>query len=158
MSELLVPLIDIADAVVYELNYGNFGPTDAVRRNVMRRDRKDLDFTCITVVPFRQTTTALTRTSSIYRVEVKVGVQCLLNNREPDFLNINTDDVIKLANAIFVYFQNGKRLKQLPAICVDREFGASSTDTPWLAENDEDQGLIYTGVIKLTFEVIMKCR
>jgi hypothetical protein len=145
-------LIDIADAVVSELNSRNWNTDSfsAIRQNIPRANRADMANLHVTVVPKTYKRQRVTRDRYSANIECFIGIQKGLKGDT----NGETDDLVSLGELIADYFHNGIHLAAYPsATCVDSQFG-DTADNPWLAVKADTESLLYTGIILVQFELI----
>lgn len=144
-------LIAIADAVVDELNLISWTPRfQAKRQNAPRLFLEEIESgTVVTVTPKSRTTQQITRGTVQGDHEIYVAIQ----RRVASDANAESDPLIELGETIAEYFDDGRRLKNYQtAICRGTQFG-SGTDSQWLHVQDQQQILLYTGIVLLTFRV-----
>ncbi len=146
-------LTDIADAVTAELNAETWSQSfTAVRMNVPRHKRDEMQNMLVTVAPKSRTTTRATRGQSYKNIEVFVGIEKGLT-LESD-LNTESDPLIQLGEDIAEYFENGRSLATYPgAPCVSVKFG-SGDEAPWLNAKEENEYVLYSGIIVLEFQLL----
>lgn len=148
---MTVSMIEIADAVKDELNAQAWTQSFlAERMNIVRLKAEEAERLHVTVTPQSRTSSAITRTQREYTIVVYVGIQTSLGGTQ----NEESDPLIALGEEIDAYFANGRRLGTYPAAaCVQSAFGAGD-DSPWMAVRDENELMIYKGVVQLTFVLV----
>lgn len=141
-------LLDIADAVTTVLNDTAQEwslPFAAVRRTIPRLRRADLRDLQVTVTPKSRASALLTRGSSQRIVEIYVGLQQHLASDEDP----RSDALIALGEEIAEYFDRAT-LPVHGACCIAAKFG-DPAEAVHISVQDENELLVYTGVILLTF-------
>jgi len=138
-------IVDIADAVVTELNAGTFSQTFRAARHYRPQFRleemKDLH---VTVVPKGVEATTVSRSGVQYDISVDVAVQKKLEKET----NTDLDPLMNLAEEIANFFRL-RRLTQYPGASWLR----SENDPAWSPGHLEELGQ-FTSVLTLTFRVV----
>lgn len=143
-------LADIADAITSEINAQSWSlDFIATRQNAVRLRREQACDVSVTVTPNEKTSETITRNKTRDICTFYVGIQKALTSDD----NSQTDELIDLGEEIQEYFDQGLPLTDYPTtVCEATSFGAD-TDTPWMNVQDQDQLLLYTGVVRLTFRI-----
>lgn len=138
-------ILQVADAVVAELNATTFSQPLSVSRSYLPRvELTDLKILRVTVVPSSVTVAAASRSQTQRDVAIDVAVQKKLGQEQ----NASLDPLLALAEEIAEHFR-AKRLDSFPgALCVKTEF------KPIYAPEHIEQLRTFTSVLTLTFRVI----
>ena len=138
-------IVDIADAVVTELNAGTFSQTfEAVRLYRPDFDLKEMATLHVTVVPKAQTIATVSRSSGQYDVAVDVAVQQKLDDETADQM----DGLMSLTEEIADFFRL-RRLTACPAAIWLRTENEPVYSVEHLTEMRQ-----FTSVLTLTFRVV----
>lgn len=144
-------LIPLADAIVTELNDAArswFGTFTAVRLNVPKISREDSATLQVIVTPLDKTSVTITRGKTQDVCRYLVGFQKQLANGA----NAETDPLIAIVETVQAYFDQGAVLGSYAAVCEQADLGTDS-ETPWMALTDNNELLLFTAVLRLTFRV-----
>ena len=144
-------LTEIAEAVKTQLNSITWSPTfTATRMNIPRHSRDSLSTLQVTVTPKSRTVTQVTRGKVFENVEIYIGIEKGLDGDT----NTESDALIDLGEDIARYFENGRSLTTFAgAPCVGVTFG-NGDGSPWMSVKDQNETLVYTGVIVLEFQAL----
>ena len=137
--------IDIADAIVAELQSGSFSESVTVVRRVLPEYQlSELKALTVTVVPKSVQITNITRESSSYEVAVDIGIQQKISK--------DTDaEVTRLSGIVteVVNFLNRRTLAALPQV----QF-KSVANEPVYAPEHLSENRLFTSIVTLTYKVI----
>ena len=137
--------IDIADAVVAELQAGTFSePFTAARRVLPEFELAELKTLTVTVVPKSVGIHNITRDSSSFEVAVDIGIQ--------QKIGTDTDaEVARLSGVVteLVAFLNRRRLTDLPAAVF-----VSIANEPVYAPEHLSEKRLFTSILTLTYRII----
>ena len=137
----MATILDIADAVVTELNQATFSlPFTAERQYLPRFELPELTALKVTVVPRGLTIQAMDRGRDRFDFEIDVAVQ---QRRSLDTL----DDLMDLTEEIADYFRKGLLASFPAARCSEVK-----NDPVYAADHLEELGQ-FTSVVTLTFQV-----
>ena len=155
-------LLTLADAIVYELNnpapWAILGVNytawslafTAARMNVPRFSLPQLSSLKVTVHPKDRVSTRATRNIMQDMMRIDIGLQVQI----PNDTNAVTDPYVILGEQIQGYFDLKRPLQQLPSVvCQGSSFG-NNADAPWLNPRNEQDSLLYAGIVILTFAVM----
>jgi len=137
--------IDIADAIVTELQNAAFSEPLAVSRRVLPEyELPELKDLTVTVVPKSVQITNITRQSSSFDVSVDIGIQQKIG-RDTD------TDVQRLSGVVteIVSYLNRRSLAGLPAV----QFKSIANEPVYVPEHLSENRL-FTSVLTLTYKVI----
>jgi len=139
-------LLDVADAVVAELNGHTFAQGfTAVRTYVPQYELSEMNTLHVTVVPKSRTKTAAGRVPRTSEHTIDVAVQKKLAGEG----TVDADPLMGLVEEIDAFFDIGKRLASYPnAVCV------AVTNQPIFAPDHLEQMRQFTSVLSITFRVI----
>ena len=139
----MATILDVADAVVSELNAGSFGlPFTAERRYAPRFEMQDMDTLRITVVPKGLEIAAASRGEHQHDYQVDVAVQQKFSEGDAAEL----DPLMGLVEEIADFFR-GRRLESVPAVCVRVENG------PVYAQEHIKEMRQFTSILTFTWRV-----
>lgn len=143
-------LTTVADAIMNTINAQTWSQSfRAVRQNVPRLSREDAAALHVTVTPQGKESETITRAKTRDLCRFYVAIQKGLKSGD----NCETDALVALGEEIQAYFDTGAPLTGMATVvCEETAFGSDS-ETPWLGVQDQDEMMLYTGIIRLTFRV-----
>ena len=137
--------IDVADAIVTELNGGSFSEPLTVSRRVLPEfELAELKALTVTVVPKSVGISNITRDSSSFEVAIDIGIQQKIGK--------DTDtDVTRLSGVVteIVTFMNRRKLSGFPAAVF-----VSIANEPVYAPEHLSEKRLFTSILTLTYKVI----
>jgi len=137
--------LDIADAIVTELNGGSFSEPLTVSRRVLPEfELADLKALTVTVVPKSVQIANITRDSSSFEVAIDIGVQQKIGK--------DTDtEVTRLSGIVteVVGFLNRRKLAGFPAAVF-----VSIANEPVYAPEHLSEKRLFTSILTLTYRII----
>lgn len=137
--------IDVADAVVTELNGGTFSQTlNAVRHYRPQFELAELKMLRTSVVPKGMVTTSLGRTSNQHDVSVDVAVQKKVDPSDATAL----DGLMLIVGEVADFFRL-RRLTALPAA-----IWSKTENVPIYAPEHLESKQVFTSVLTFTFRVV----
>lgn len=138
-------VVQIADAVVAELNAGTFAePFTAQRLFSPVFDLQDMQTLHVSVVPRSVTSQPASRSSGFYDYAIDIGVQKKLNSEDP----AEVEDRLSLVEAIGEYLRNRKLTSMPEASWVKTE------NAPVYVPEHLDQLRQFTSVLTVTYRVM----
>ena len=138
----MATILDIADAVVAELNGGSFGlPFTATRAYIPRFDLEEMATLRVTVVPKGVQITRGSRGKDQHDYRVDVGVQQKFEQEDAAEL----DSLMGLVEQIADHFRSLALETDPEAVCVAVENG------PVYAQEHMREGRLFTSILTLTF-------
>jgi len=138
-------IVTLADAVVAELNAGQFGQQFTAKRLYRPRyQATDLKNLQVTVVPKELTIDAATRSGDLWECQIDVAVQKKLSAEIDEDIN----PLIQLAEDIARHFKLRRPANKPDALCVKAEVA------PIYAVEHLDELRTFTCVITLTFRLM----
>lgn len=139
----MATILDIADAVVADLNATTFGqPLTAVRHYVPRFELAEMTALHVSVVPKGLTSTSLDRSRDAFEYQIDVAVQ-----QKVDPSNPNLDALMELVEQIADHFRT-RSLTSFPgARCTE-----AKNDPIYASDHLTELGE-FTSILTLTFKV-----
>ena len=138
-------IVDIADAVVEELNGESFSQAfTAVRAYVPRYEVKDLKDLTVTVIPGPLAIEGATRGSEKYDYTIMVGIQKKVDDDTPASVDPLMDLVEEIAD-----FLTGRRLTSVPAA----RWEGTGNDEPFIPEM-MDQLRVFTSFVTIGYGLV----
>lgn len=138
-------LLDIADAVVTQLNAETWSPTfTATRAYIIENQLTALDDLVVTVIPSEQTRVNVSRSGEQHDHVVMLGIQ----QRPTTISNAVLDPLVDLAEAIANYFENERKLTAYPTASCTLVENTPPYQPQRLRENRE-----FLTIITLTYSV-----
>lgn len=146
-------LADIADAITEELKTTDWtspSPVAAIRSNHPHLSRDDMQQINLVVTSQSRKTDRITREKRKYTVVVLIGIQTSIGSVEND----ESDQLIAIGEEIEDHFSDWSMTASPYAKVTDSQFG-SGDDSPFFSTRDENQMMVYTGVVRLQLETII---
>jgi hypothetical protein len=138
-------IIDIAEAVVYEINNADVLPSgvNAQRHYVPTFELKDMDTLHVSVVPRGVSIQTMNRAYFQHDVQIDIGIQQRFKDDQQLTLDVLMQQVEQISNLL-----TGKRLAELPAAVWLR-----TENDPIYAPEHMDRLRQFTSVLTLTYRV-----
>jgi hypothetical protein len=140
----LATIIQIADAVVAQLNAATFGqPLTAARLYAPSFELPDMETLHVTVVPRAISSASLDRSRDTFSYEIDLAVQ-----KKTDMAQVSLDALMTLVEEIADHFRQGPLASFPGARCMDVK------NAPVYSQEHLDELRQFTSVLTLTFRVV----